>query len=131
MGSVTPKLDEKARENLEAVERLLATGDRPALPLCNAAASRAYYSAYLAVADRALRDGRGFDSTKADYYRHDTLPENAMRWSILDEDLRDDLSWLRDLRVKADYWEDQVSYDEVSEAATVAERFIGLLEATS
>ncbi len=33
-----------------------------------------------------------FDSARSEYYRHDTLPENAMRWSILDADLRDDLS---------------------------------------
>ena len=45
-----------------------------------------------------------------------------------DADLRDDLSWLRDLRVKADYREDQVSYEEASEAASVAERFVALLE---
>ena len=123
--------DEKARENLEAVERLLATHDGALLPLCNAAASRAYYSAYLTVADRAQRAGRGFDSSQVDYYRHDTLPDNAMHWSILDVDLRDDLSWLRDLRVKADYWEDQVSYEEVSEAASVARQFVELLEAKS
>jgi hypothetical protein len=65
---------------------------------------------------------------QSEYYRHDTLPENAQRWTILDADLRDDLSWLRDLRVKADYWEDQVSYEEASEAASVAKRFVALLE---
>lgn len=122
------RLDEKAKENLEAVERLVSAGTGDLLPLNNAAASRAYYAAYLAVADRALRDGRGFDSTGSEYYRHDTFPDNAVRWSILDADLRDDLSWLRDLRVKADYWEDQVSYEEVSDAAGVAEQFIALLE---
>ena len=39
------RFDEKARENLEAVDRLLPddTGDRE--PLLNAAASRAYYAA--------------------------------------------------------------------------------------
>jgi uncharacterized protein (UPF0332 family) len=123
------RLDEKARENLEAVERLVSTGEGGRLPLSNAAASRAYYAAYLAVADRAQRDGRGFDSARSEYYRHDTFPDSALRWAILDADLRDDLSWLRDLRVKADYWEDQVSYEEVSEAADVAEQFVALLEA--
>jgi uncharacterized protein (UPF0332 family) len=122
------RLDEKAKENLEAVERLVSTGDGDRLPLSNAAASRAYYAAYLAVADRAQRDGQGFDSARSEYYRHDTFPDNALRWAILDADLRDDLSWLRDLRVKADYWEDQVSYEEVSEAANVAEQFVALLE---
>lgn len=121
-------MDEKAKENIEAVERLVSTGTGDDLPLCNAAASRAYYAAYLAVADLAQREGRRFDSTQSEYYRHDTLPENAQRWTILDADLRDDLSWLRDLRVKADYWEDQVSYEEASEAASVAERFVALLE---
>ena len=123
------RLDEKARENLEAVERLVSTGDGDLLPLSNAAASCAYYAAYLAIADRAQRDGRGFDSTGSGYYRHDTFPDQALRWAILDEDLRDDLSWLRDLRVKADYWEDQVSYEEASEAAGIAEQFVALLEA--
>jgi uncharacterized protein (UPF0332 family) len=122
------RLDEKAKENLEAVERLVSTGTGDLLPLANTAASRAYYAAYLAVADRALLDGRGFDSGRSEYYRHDTFPDNALRWSILDADLRDDLSWLRDLRVKADYWEDQVSYEEASEAAGVAEQFVALLE---
>jgi uncharacterized protein (UPF0332 family) len=122
------RLDEKAKENLEAVERLVSTGAGDVLPLCNAAASRAYYAAYLAVADRAQQERRRFDSTQSEYYRHDTSPDNAQRWTILDADLRDDLSWLRDLRVKADYWEDQVSYEEASEAASVAERFVALLE---
>jgi hypothetical protein len=122
------RLDEKAKENLEAVERLVSTGDGNCLPLSNAAASRAYYAAYLAVADRAQRDGRVFDSARSDYYRHDTLPDNALGWTILDADLREDLSWLRDLRVKADYWEDQVSYEEASEAASIAEQFVALLE---
>ena len=48
--------------------------------------------------------------------------------AILDADLREDLSWLRDLRVKADYWEDQVSYEEASEAASIAQQFVALLE---
>lgn len=122
------RLDEKAKENFEAVERLLSVDDGGVLPLANAAASRAYYAAYLAVADRALCEGRGFDSTGSEYYRHDTLPDNAVRWSIIDRDHGEDLSWLRDLRVKADYWQDQVSYEEASEAASVAERFVQLLD---
>src|SRR5207244_12324532 len=83
------RLDEKARENLEAVERLLATGtDDVVLPLCNAAASRAYYAAYLAVADRAQRDGRGFVPTR-EYYTHDSLPDEAFDWAILNADQSD------------------------------------------
>src|SRR4051812_9262322 len=52
------RLEEKAIENLEAAERLLDTRDGDLEPLNNAAASRAYYAAYAAVADRVLRSGR-------------------------------------------------------------------------
>ena len=122
------RLDEKARENMEAAERLLSTVGGDLVPLANAAASRAYYAAYLTIADLAQRDRRAFDSSLSEYYRHDTLPNNAFHWALIDDELREDLTWLRDLRVKADYWEDQVSQEEASEAATVATRFVALLE---
>lgn len=114
------RFDEKARENLAAVERLLSdeTGERDAL--CNAAASRAYYAAYLAVSDRALRDGRSFTSNNRDYFRHDSLPLDARQWYILDENVSEALMWLRDLRIKADYFEDFVVLEETSEALDVA-----------
>ena len=115
------RFDEKARENLEAVERLLNRSDDGTLePLSNAAASRAYYAAYLAVVDRAQLDGMSFDSRDEDYYRHDALPERARAWGILSDDTSDDLIFLRDLRVKADYFEDMVHYDEASEAQAVS-----------
>ena len=69
------RLDEKARENLEAADRLLTTDAD--LPLCNAAASRAYYAAYQAVADRAQENGVSFTGEAVDYYRHDSLPSLA------------------------------------------------------
>ncbi len=118
------RFDEKARENAEAAELLLTA---PEMPLPNTAASRAYYAAYLAVADRAQLEHVAFDSSQADYYRHDTLPDQAVRWGILDEDSGDDLRWLRDLRVKADYWEDQVSLEEASEASEAADKIVGRL----
>lgn len=109
-------LEEKARENLEAATRLAGdeSGDNDYLP--NAAASRAYYAAYLAVAHRAQARGRGFTAEATDYYRHDRLPEDAWRWGILDEDGREVLEWLRNMRIKADYHEDNVDFDEASEA---------------
>lgn len=122
------RFDEKARESLEAVERLLSRSDDGLLePLSNAAASRAYYAGYLAVADRAQVDGRNFDSRDANYYRHDTLPDRAREWGILSEDTSDDLMFLRDLRVKADYFEDMVHYDEACEAQTVAQGLVASL----
>jgi uncharacterized protein (UPF0332 family) len=127
------RLDEKARKNLEAIDRLLTRSDDGYIePLSNAAASRAYYAVYQAVADRAQRDGLSFDSQEPRYYRHDTLPDRALDWGILDDDSRDDLSRLRDLRVKADYYEDQVHYDEASEAAAMAHHLVtSLLEGTA
>lgn len=114
------RFDEKARENLEAVARLLPDeGGAQVDAWPNAAASRAYYAAYLAVADGAQRMGEGFTSEKG-YYRHDTLPEDAGRWGLLDEDAREDLAFLYGLRIKADYWEDQVDLAEASEALNLA-----------
>jgi uncharacterized protein (UPF0332 family) len=122
------QLDEKARENLEAVERLLVRSDDGQIePLSNAAASRAYYAAYQAVADCAHQQGLSFDSHEPQYYRHDTLPDRAHRWGILDEDSTDDLARLRDLRVKADYYKDMVEYDEASEAQVMARRIVATL----
>jgi uncharacterized protein (UPF0332 family) len=121
------RFDEKARENLEAVERLLPGEDGSLEALSNAAASRAYYAAYLAIADTAQRTRRSFTDRDTTYYRHDTLPDDAFVWRILDEDRRDDLRWLRDLRIKADYFEDQVTLEEASEAYDVARSLVEML----
>jgi hypothetical protein len=121
------RFDEKASENIEAAERLLPdeSGERDALS--NAAASRAYYGAYLAVADRALRHGRHMTSKDGSWYRHDRLPQDARAWGILDDDDAEALSWLHGLRVKADYLEDQVSLDEASSAFDHAQRIVTVL----
>lgn len=121
------RFDEKARENLEAAERLLPDEDGLLDVLANAAASRAYYAAYLAVADAAQRRRRPFTDRDTSYYRHDTLPDEAVLWRILGEDQSDDLRWLRDLRIKADYYEDQVSFAEASQAFEVAANFVEVL----
>ena len=124
------RFDEKARENLEAAERLLSTMNDTDLPLNNAAAARAYYAAYQAVADRAQQEGIRFDSSRSDYYRHDTLPVLARGWRILDDDQSDELALLYGLRVKADYMADQVDYDEAAGATDSARRLVdALLEA--
>jgi uncharacterized protein (UPF0332 family) len=120
------RFDEKARENLEAAERLLPGEDGLAEALSNASVSRAYYAAYLAVADRAQRVNRAFTDRNTTYYRHDTLPDDAYRWRIIGDDHRDDLRWLRDLRIKADYYEDQVTLEEASEALDVAAHLVGV-----
>lgn len=68
------RFDEKARENLEAASRLLPTEDGLVDALTNASASRAYYSAYLAVADSAQRRRRGFTDRDGIY------PEVSTAW---------------------------------------------------
>lgn len=113
------RFDEKSRENLEAVERLLPDEDFHEA-LFNAAASRAYYAAYLAIADRAQQLYRGFTGEKATYYRHDTLADDAVAWGIIDHDLGDRLRWLYTTRIKADYYEDQVTLEEASRALDLA-----------
>lgn len=121
------RFDEKARENLEAAERLLpdARGVFDALP--NAAASRTYYAAYLAVADRAQGLRREFTDERETYYRHDRLPDDAVRWGLVDDDGADDLRWLRDLRIKADYFQDQIELEEASQAFEVAQELVSML----
>ncbi len=122
------RFDEKARENLEAADRLLPddeSGERDAF--LNAAASRAYYAVYLAVADRAQQLRQPFTGARSDYYRHDTLPRDAVEWRILDDDGRDDLELLRGWRIKADYQEDPVEREEASEALDLARSMLSQL----
>ena len=75
-------LDDKARENLEAAERLLQDDDGgDCLP--NALANRAYYAAYLATAHVAQHRGVAFTSAR-NYYRHDSFADLATRHGLLD-----------------------------------------------
>jgi hypothetical protein len=82
--------------------------------------------AYQAVVDCAMRDGRPREPG-AVYYRHDTLPDRALQWRILSAELCEDLTWLQGLRVKADYQEDYVDYDEACSAVVAAEKIVSEL----
>lgn len=116
-------LDEKALENIEAAERLLPDEDgRDALP--NAAASRAYYAAYLAIAYRAMCWGYRFTDRSGTYYRHDTLPEDAVAWGVLDPRLAARLRELYHLRLAADYAARGVSLESASEAYDVSRAIV-------
>jgi uncharacterized protein (UPF0332 family) len=120
------RLDEKARENLDAAERLLPD-EEGREGLLNAAASRMYYAAYLAVADRALQHGITFTGQRSSYFRHDSLPGDAKSWGILDADGVEDLEDLYALRITADYYEDQVELDQASDAYDAAVRLVDKL----
>lgn len=102
--------------------RTMATAD----PTANAAASRAYYAAYLAIAHRAQARGFPFTSPK-DYYRHDELPDDAARWGIIDDEGRDVLTLLHATRIKADYWADHVELVEAAEVTQLAEDLVSKL----
>ena len=118
---VTIDFEEKARENLSAARRLLPDDEGTIDGLPNAAASRAYYAAYLAVAHRAQALVVPISASKDAYYRHDTLPDDAVRHGILDDNGRRRLEHLRDLRVKPDYLEDHVDFEEADHAVAVAD----------
>ena len=119
------EFDEKAFENLEAMTRLLPD-ESGREGLNNAAASRAYYAAYHAVAHVAQRDGIDFTAER-DYYRHDTLPNDALVWGILDDDQRLDLQQLLGLRIKADYDDAPVEFDEADYAGKLARALVSRL----
>jgi hypothetical protein len=117
------EFDEKARENLEAVERLRADDDGVRLCLGNAVANRAYFAAYHAVAHVAQRRGIDFTSEKG-YYRHDSLPDDAARSGILGDEGRRDLKLPYGTRVKADYDEAPVELEEAEMVAGLANKVV-------
>jgi hypothetical protein len=121
--------EEKAWENLRAAEHLLPTDEDDSLigQFPNAAASRAYYAAYLAVAHRAQADARTFNSADKDYYTHHELPDRARAWGLLDEDGCERLELLLGTRVKADYLEDHVSILEADGAVAIAQLLVSQL----
>jgi uncharacterized protein (UPF0332 family) len=104
----------KSLENLTAARHLLGLRE----PCTNAAATRAYYSAYHAVwarleelGERApeVRDGvRYFPHTHMRNPDHESIADAAERCEALTADEVADLETLRDLRVKADYGPDDV-----------------------
>src|SRR5262245_47852368 len=119
MPTVALCLDEKARESLEAAERLLQDdGGRECLP--NSVANRAYYAAYLAAAHVAQQRGIAFTSARGEYYRHDSFPNDASRNGILDQKGARDLRKLYGMRVMADYHEDTVDIEQANLAVETA-----------
>lgn len=118
-------LDDKAKENLEAAERLLQDEDgRECLP--NALANRAYYAAYLAAAHVAQQRGLSFTSDR-NYYRHDSFPDLAANHGLLDPTGITALRWLYGLRVKADYTDDPVDFEEANHAFDEAKLLVARL----
>jgi hypothetical protein len=78
----------------------------------------------LAVVDRALQNGIPFTGQQSLYFRHDSLPQDARSWGILDHDGAEELEILRALRIAADYSEDQVGLEEASVAYDAGARLM-------
>ena len=115
-------MDRKAWENLEAARVLLGQKD----PCTNAAASRAYYAAYhacwSAMNERHIRTPEVRPGVH--YFQHDKLPWEALQRRVLDRGASRDLEELRELRVTADYFEDDLTVSEVTRALERANAFV-------
>jgi uncharacterized protein (UPF0332 family) len=108
---------EKARESLSAAHALMENG------YFDSVASRAYYSVYLgawhkldciAIPPDAERNGNRF-------WRHDRFPGNLTHYLRIDEDLEEQLEWLYQLRLKADYFAESVPLEDASHCLECAE----------
>ncbi|MEI8167414.1 MAG: HEPN domain-containing protein [Chloroflexales bacterium] len=114
-------MDAKAKQNLQAAEVLVAQG------FFDSAASRAYYAAYLAGWSWLAAAGQEPDE---DYWRHTALPQVLFDWAAIADEQKDDLRFLFNQRVKADYYEDAIQRSEAEELLQIARGLIGhLLEA--
>ncbi len=111
-------MERKAWENLAAARALLDVGE----PCPNAAASRAYYAAYHACW-HAMNEA-GFPTPEVRpgiyYFLHEPLPYEARRAGVLDDRASRELFDLRELRISADYLEEDVTVEEAGEALEAA-----------
>lgn len=119
-------MEETAKQNLEAAERLCELGD--ALP--KPAVSRAYYAAYHAVwAELVHRREPVPDYDGKRYFRHPDLPGLARARGVLSDDLMDKLENLHGSRLKADYWEDMIYAEDATAYVAIASEIVrGVLD---
>jgi uncharacterized protein (UPF0332 family) len=111
-------MERKAWENLAAARVLLDVED----PCPNAAASRAYYAAYHACW-HAMNEA-GFPTPEVRpgvyYFLHEPLPYEARRSGVLDEQASEGLYDLVQLRVAADYLEEELTVERANKALETA-----------
>ncbi|HYO66006.1 MAG TPA: HEPN domain-containing protein [Archangium sp.] len=116
-------MDRKAWENLAAA-RLLLQGEEPC---SNAAASRVYYAAYQACWAAMVEEGLEPPEVRpgSTYFPHADLPHEARQAGVLDERESQALADLYDLRVTADYYEDEdVTAEDVAGALQGADALV-------
>jgi uncharacterized protein (UPF0332 family) len=111
-------MERKAWENLAAARVLLDDED----PCPNAAASRAYYAAYHACWFAMNEAGIPTPEVRPGvyYFIHEPLPYEASQAGVLENWASEWLFDLRELRVAADYLEEDVTVDEAREALEAA-----------
>ncbi|HEX8437612.1 hypothetical protein [Archangium sp.] len=115
-------MERKTWENLAAARVLLDDED----PCPNAAASRAYYAAYHACWHAMNAVGIPTPEVRPGvyYFLHEPLPHEAYRAGILDTSASDVLTGLADMRVTADYLEDELTVEQVRTAVELAAAFV-------
>ena len=111
-------MERKAWENLSAARVLLEIED----PCPNAAASRAYYAAYHACWHAMNEAGIPTPEVRPGvyYFLHDPLPYEARQARVIDDWASEELLELRELRIAAEYQEEDVTVDEAREALDAA-----------
>ncbi|HZH12738.1 MAG TPA: hypothetical protein VE057_00100 [Archangium sp.] len=111
-------MERKAWENLSAARVLLDVEE----PRPNAAAWRAYYAAYHACWHAMNEAGVPTPEVRPGvyYFPHEPLSLAACRSGILDARLSEGLLELIELRVSADYLEEDVTVAEAREALAAA-----------
>lgn len=117
----------KALENIRAARTLTEL----TRPCPNAAASRAYYAAYLACWFRLSEDGHPVPLHGARrYWRHDTFPNEILKAGIVDEEGSEVVDYLYSQRVIADYYPDDIGPAEARDLTQLAIDFLGALGVT-
>jgi uncharacterized protein (UPF0332 family) len=120
-------MERKAWENLAAARVLLEVED----PCPNAAASRAYYAAYHACWHAMNEAGIPTPEVRPGvyYFLHDPLPYEARRSGVLDAQASEGLYDLVQLRVAADYLEEDLTVEHAREAlekaTAIVQRVLG------
>ncbi|QRK05784.1 HEPN domain-containing protein [Archangium violaceum] len=111
-------MERKAWENLAAARVLLDVEE----PCPNAAASRAYYAAYHACWHAMNEVGIPTPEVRSGvyYFLHEPLPYEARRTGVLDDWTSQELFDLRELRIAADYLEEDVTVEDAWEALKAA-----------
>jgi hypothetical protein len=118
-------MERKAWENLAAARVLLDDED----PCPNAAASRAYYAAYHACWHAMNEVGIPTPEVRPGvwFFVHDSLPYEARRVGVLDDQASEGLYDLVRLRVAADYLEEDLTVElarKALETATAIVRWV-------